>query len=265
MKMNPTKSVHRIHFEDFSGSQFERLVFAYHVRLREWPTLEWYGQTGSDLGRDIWGETEVRETLCIQCVNRERLTHKKICDDLTKVLRAPKGVPDHFRVITRADVSSTLRDKIKKHVEEQGAQRCDVWSGSEFEEFLRAKAESLLKRFVEGEVFPDAEAELIAFVNAREPASKELTLEMALSMIEAYRNTIRGFLGGSLPPLVQDAAVADRGQKLIDTLLKPTNWFLIGPSGAAKTFHLQHLAVSMVNGNSEIPILVNANVYRRWV
>ena len=50
----PSKYVQPIHFEDFDGSQFERLVFAYHARAEKWKSLEWYGQTGSDLGRDIW-------------------------------------------------------------------------------------------------------------------------------------------------------------------------------------------------------------------
>ena len=51
----PAKTVQPIHFEDFSGTEFERLVFAYHARTEKWLQLEWYGQVGSDLGRDIWG------------------------------------------------------------------------------------------------------------------------------------------------------------------------------------------------------------------
>jgi hypothetical protein len=51
----PSIYVQPIHFEDFDGAQFERLVFAYHARCEEWQSLEWYGQAGSDLGRDIWG------------------------------------------------------------------------------------------------------------------------------------------------------------------------------------------------------------------
>lgn len=46
----PSTLVHSIHFEDFDGVQFERLVFAYHWRSDEWRSLEWYGQVGSDLG-----------------------------------------------------------------------------------------------------------------------------------------------------------------------------------------------------------------------
>jgi len=51
----PSTYVQPIHFEDFDGAQFERLVFAFHARCDEWQSLEWYGQAGSDLGRDIWG------------------------------------------------------------------------------------------------------------------------------------------------------------------------------------------------------------------
>ena len=43
-------TVNPVHFEDFSGEQFERLVFAYHLRTESWRELEWYGQVGSDLG-----------------------------------------------------------------------------------------------------------------------------------------------------------------------------------------------------------------------
>jgi len=68
----PLTYVQRVHFEDFDGLQFERLVFAYHARAEKWLSLEWYGQTGSDLGRDIWGIRNQGETLCVQCVNRGR-------------------------------------------------------------------------------------------------------------------------------------------------------------------------------------------------
>ena len=47
----PAKYVQPIHFEDFDGLQFERLVFAYHARADKWRSIEWYGQSGSDLGR----------------------------------------------------------------------------------------------------------------------------------------------------------------------------------------------------------------------
>ena len=82
----PAKYVQPVHFEDFDGAQFERLVFAYHARTDKWRSLEWYGQVGSDLGRDIWGirgeVTGGTESVCVQCVNRGRLTFAKAEADL---------------------------------------------------------------------------------------------------------------------------------------------------------------------------------------
>lgn len=77
-------------------------MFAYHARTAQWLSLEWYGQTGTVLGRDIWGEREVGQcrgdTICVQCVNRGRLTFAKAESDLAKVLRAGNGTPQRFRL-----------------------------------------------------------------------------------------------------------------------------------------------------------------------
>lgn len=40
-----------------------------------------------------------------------------------------------------------------------------IWSGAEFEEHLRLRAEFLLRRLVEGVPFPDSEVELRSFVD----------------------------------------------------------------------------------------------------
>ena len=153
---NPSTYVHPIHFEDFDGFQFERLVFAYHARAEPWQSLEWYGQVGSDLGRDLWGVRKDGESVCIQCVNRKRLTCAKVEDDLGKVLSAVHGVPDRFRIVGRGSISADMRDKIKGQVHAAGVKACDLWSGLESEEFLRLHAEPLLKRFVGGRSFPTA-------------------------------------------------------------------------------------------------------------
>lgn len=166
----PSTYVQPVHFEDFDGLQFERLVFAYHARAEKWLSLEWYGQTGSDLGRDIWGVRDKGagkgETVCVQCVNRGRLTFAKAEGDLAKILKAGNGTPQRFRIVTRSSVSATLRGKIKARAQANGISHCDIWSGAEFEEFLRRDAESLLKRLVGGETFPDAAADLRTFAQA---------------------------------------------------------------------------------------------------
>ena|SRR2546422_523034 len=155
----PAQYVQSVHFEDFDGRQFERLVFAYLARTEKWLSLEWYGQTGSDLGRDIWGIRDLgegrSETICAQCVNRCRLTFAKAKGGPCQVLNAPNGTPHRFRFVTRSAVSAKMRGTIQAHALANGIRDCDIWSGAEFEEFLRRDAESLLKRFIEGEVFPD--------------------------------------------------------------------------------------------------------------
>lgn len=205
----PASYVQPIHFEDFDGAQFERLVFAYHVRAENWKSLEWYGQAGSDLGRDIWGSHDDGESVCIQCVNRTGLTFAKIRDDLSKVLRAPNGIPGRFRIIARASVPATMRDKIKVHVQSKGVTDCDIWSGKEFEEFLRHRAESLLKRFVEGELFPDAEPELTLFAQADElPTDNDILAMMATLFDRPAFYT----------PIHQECNLPDFKQAITDTI-----------------------------------------------
>ena len=46
--LRPAATVHRIRFDDLSGVDFERLVFAFLLRTNDWLSLDWYGQTGSD-------------------------------------------------------------------------------------------------------------------------------------------------------------------------------------------------------------------------
>jgi hypothetical protein len=161
------RTVQPVHFEDFSGHQFERLVFAYHLRSERWRSLEWYGQSGSDQGRDIWGERQAGGSLCIQCVNRQALVATKVTQDLDNIVRARGGIPDSFLVVCASAVSAKLRDKVKEHARKCGIVECDIWSGQEFEERLRQHAESLLRRFVEGVTFPDDPIELRQFVDAK--------------------------------------------------------------------------------------------------
>jgi hypothetical protein len=204
-----TSSVHSIHFEDFDGSEFERLVFAYHWRTDEWLSLEWYGQTGSDLGRDIWGVRKDGETVCIQCANRKSLTFSKVEADIGKVLKAPNGVPHRFRVVAQSNVSAKLRDKMKAHVKCLGVKECDVLSGPEFEEFLRKEAEFLLKRFVDGEQFPDAPEDLKNLASSLRPANDD----------EALASFARLFDRPAFyTPIYQESNLADFKQAITDTI-----------------------------------------------
>ena len=164
----PNVTVRPVHFEDFGGSDFERLVFAYHLRIG-WHGLAWYGQTGSDQGRDIIGiepcdQGRERRTV-IQCVNRESLTQAKAEHDMANAVAAPTGAPDAFRFVCRSTVSAQRRDEIERAARNLGVREVTIWSGSEFEEHLRLHAEFLLRRFIEGVVFPDDGTGLSAFAD----------------------------------------------------------------------------------------------------
>ena len=170
----PAKYVQRLHFEDFSGNQFERLVFAYHARTERWLSLEWFGQQGKDKGRDILGRRVIDghkdgELMCVLCANWRKMTLAKIKTDLDKVLKSPSGTPDRLRVVCGHDVAASLRDDAKAYASSKNIHSCEVWSGQEFEEHVRASAESLLARFVDGEEFPDTPQDLMTFACETEP------------------------------------------------------------------------------------------------
>ncbi len=161
------RTVSPVHFEDYSGANFERLVFAYHL-WEGWRDLAWYGQVGSDLGRDMIG-TEPRDgtsiRTVIQCVNRGALTLNKCRRDMAKAISSPTGTPAGFKFVCRAVVSARQRDEISRTAQALGIANITVWSGVEFEEQLRLRAEPLLQRFVNGTEFPDSPADLRKFID----------------------------------------------------------------------------------------------------
>jgi hypothetical protein len=159
-------TAHPIDFGRLSGSDFERLVFAYACRRWSWQRLEWYGQLGDDGGRDIIGEREDdwgnAELVVIACANWRRLTARKVAADLAKIVDAG---PLPARVVFAAGgkVSSDLRDKASAQATSAGISNVEVWSGQELEENLRAYAASVLERFFEGEPLPEEASELRTF------------------------------------------------------------------------------------------------------
>jgi len=209
----PASYVQPIHFEDFDGSQFERLVFAYHWRSEKWLSLEWYGQAGSDLGRDIWGvrrgDMKDSASLCIQCVNRTRLTFSKAEADIGKVLKAENGKPHHFRIVASSNISANMRDKVKKYVKSLGVCECDIWSGQEFEELLRHGAESLLKRFVEGEAFPDAAEDLKKLAESTQPTNDDEVLALFARLFDRP---------AFYTPIHEESNLGDFKQAITDTI-----------------------------------------------
>lgn len=202
----PNRSVRPVHFDDFSGADFERLVFAYHLRAG-WTDLAWYGQTGSDQGRDIVGtephdDGPDRRTV-IQCVNRVRLTQDKAETDMAAAVAAPTGAPDAFKFVCRCPVSAKRRDQIADAAKTLGVRTVTIWSGAEFEEQLRLRAEFLLRRLVEGEVFPDAEADIRRFVDDLPALDDEEALRLMAPIFDRPAFHTRFQEESSLPGFLQ--------------------------------------------------------------
>jgi hypothetical protein len=209
--MRPSRTVAPIHFEDFDGHQYERLVFVYLLRTERWRSLEWYGQSGSDLGRDIWGILESGESLAVQCANRKMLTAAKISRDLNAVVRARNGAPDSFLVVSGSAVSAKVRDKVQEEAQKLRISRCNIWSAVEFEERLRRDAESVLRRFVDGEVFPDDPTALQIVANA-ESVDDATVVEHLISAFHRPAFTTPFHQESSLPAFRQ--AIGDTIQGL---------------------------------------------------
>lgn len=217
MPGTPARTVQPVHFEDFNGHQFERLVFAYHLRTDEWRTLDWCGQSGGDQGRDIWGERRRGGTLCIQCANRKSVTATKMLRDIDKMLSDKNMRPDAVLIVCASNVSARLRDKVKKYAEKHGIAECHIWSGSEFEERLRRDTENLLKRFMDGETFPEDPDDLCRFTEGKfmrkekkvsQASRQTLTVSGSNnSGIIANQVNIRAARGGSARPIILPGSI----------------------------------------------------------
>lgn len=160
-------TVQPVHFEDRSGQEFERLAFAYILRVEEWDSIDWYGQLGSDRGRDIWGVLSNRgwdSNVCYQCANHQKLVFNKAKEDIDKICGGPKKAPHKFVLIVGGKVSADMKSRIETYAKKKGISRAEVWSGPEFEERLRRDTPSLILRFCNGVAFPESVSGLSTFI-----------------------------------------------------------------------------------------------------
>lgn len=94
-------------------------------------------------------------------------------------------------------------------------------------------------------------------------AATDRNVDEATEQVRAYNSRLETLISVGLPPLPQAPDDTSQGQGLIDSLLEPTNFMLVGPSGSAKTFHLQHLALAASAKGEVLPLLLEAKKYRR--
>jgi hypothetical protein len=200
---NPERVVLPIHFEDRGCTEFERLCFAYILGLKEWKSIDWYGQLGGDRGRDIWGITEDRygrdENICFQCANHRSLRFNKAKEDIDKIISGPNILPDIFILITGGKVSANMKNKIKAYAKAKGIKIIEIWSGIEFEERLRKDSPSLIRRFVEGETFPETAEALKLFVIDKAAISDDEILSLMAQCFDRPAFTTPFHMESSIP------------------------------------------------------------------
>jgi hypothetical protein len=164
MPITFTKTVHSVDFSDLSGREFERLVFATLLRMYSWHTIDWYGQSGSDNGRDIIGtrddERGRKVSVVVACANWKSFTSAKGISDIDKLVKGLSKPPYEVIIVTGQSVSSAIKEKCLKHAAALNISVAQVWSGSELEEHLRFHAASVLQRFFQGEELPDEPIDL---------------------------------------------------------------------------------------------------------
>lgn len=198
-----TKTVHPIDFSVLSGHEFERLVFATLLRMHAWRTLDWYGQTGDDGGRDIIGEREDdygnTQTVIVACANWRAFTSTKGNGDIDKFVTALIKPPSEVIIVAGDAVSSTIKDKCREHAKSKGIHYVQVWSGAELEERIRFHAASVLRRFYQGEELPDEPVNLQRFVQQLDPESEREAGELVARLFRRPAFSTRVQAESSLP------------------------------------------------------------------
>ncbi len=196
----PQMQVAPIHFEDLSGEQFERLCFAYALRYPEFVRVEWSGQSGGDDGKDVVAHDASGDAFIFQCANYRGVTFKKVKTDIGKIMAA---LPDRLRalrVVAGGKVSAALKVKIAAEAKAKlNVHDTEVWGAVEFEERLRLRAPDLLRRFVNGEAFPESPEALRALTESESnPPDVEIITALMRSFDRPAFRTV--FLGESSLP-----------------------------------------------------------------
>ncbi len=196
MSSGLTSTVHPINFAPLSGKDFERLAFALMLRMHSWKDIDWYGQSGDDGGRDIvgtraaeWGRDHV---VIVACANWRSFTSTKGKGDIDKFVDELETPPDEAILISGGPVSAKVKDTCRAHARSRDIRICKVWSGTEFEEFLRFHASSVVKRFFEGNKLPDDPSELRGMVAELAPTSSVEMVKMLRRIFDrpAFRDRI---------------------------------------------------------------------------
>lgn len=143
-----------------------------------------------------------------QCANYQKLTLKKVTDDIDKLIKG-NTIPDNFIVICGGKATPDLRDKIIKYANSKSIKRAAAWNGIEFEEKLRKDNPEIIKRFVDGEAFPDLPSNLIKYVKSIFAANDKDIIDLIIECFDRPAFTT-GFRN--------ESSIPDFEKAIIDTI-----------------------------------------------
>jgi hypothetical protein len=156
-RVNPTRTLNPLHFEDLEPHRFEDLVRQLVYDFRNWSSLEPTGRLGSDEGYDARG-TEIVEGLLppsddeegedkstagteerlwqIQCKRERSVSPKKIATYINQMI--PTGATTPYGVIfaAPADFSKKTRDIFRETLRQKGAREFYLWGKADIEDAL---------------------------------------------------------------------------------------------------------------------------------
>jgi len=185
-----------------------------------------------------------------------------LSDEMLRFQRANKDIPyaGSRGFFTQFDAFVCIFPEIHRDSEVTGGDhKVTVSSYREVLDSLRTKSISSSWNLQVWQRFAEQHLNLspTTLAEATSPAINE-----ASEKVRAYRDRLAAVVGTALPPLSSLKGEITCGQKLLDQLLEPKNFILVGPSGSAKTFHLHHLLLTMAAKGDELPLLIEAKRYR---
>lgn len=204
----PEIIVQRIHFEDRSGAEFERMCFAHLWHSQEWRTLEWYGQSGQTADATSGASTATARHIATNAPTMPGSRSARRKPTSPRVAALPHGLPNRFTFIVGGSVSAQMKNRVRQEGERHGFRAIDVWSGVELEERLRSTTPAILRRFVEGVAFPES-AELLRRTSSSAVVSDHEALELMSECFDRPAFTT---------PLRQESHIPDLKKATTDTI-----------------------------------------------
>lgn len=155
----PAPSRHQYRFEDFSSSDFERLVYQLVERCGEFEDVEWYDGT-RDRGRDVVAYKQIaagRQKWYFQCKPYVRVTYDVVRSDLDRLMEhvteQPDFAPDVIILATASPVPTQVTDHAAIYANQLGLPEPYFWDQGALDRMLKSQPETEreffgLRRFI---------------------------------------------------------------------------------------------------------------------